>query len=136
MTAMDLLPTFAKLAGAELPTDRVIDGKDIWPVLSGTAKTPHEAFFYYRNNDLKAIRSGKWKFHLALPKFPGKGKTKSVGDPALFDLDAYIGEKKNVFNAHPEVVKRLRSYVETFGKELAQNSRPAAFVGAPEPLSK
>ena len=33
MTAMDLLPTFAKLAGAELPADRVIDGKDIWPVL-------------------------------------------------------------------------------------------------------
>jgi len=35
MTAMDLLPTFANLAGAEIPTDRVIDGRDIWPVLTG-----------------------------------------------------------------------------------------------------
>ncbi len=45
MTTMDLLPTFAKLAGAEIPHDRVIDGKDIGPTLTGQARTPHEAFF-------------------------------------------------------------------------------------------
>jgi arylsulfatase A len=32
---MDLLPTFANLAGAELPSDRIIDGRDIWPLMSG-----------------------------------------------------------------------------------------------------
>jgi arylsulfatase A len=63
MTTMDLLPTFAKLAGAEIPTDRVIDGKDIWPVLAGDAKTPHEAFYYHRRDDLAAVRSGDWKLH-------------------------------------------------------------------------
>ncbi len=59
MTAMDLLPTFAKLAGAEIPKDRVIDGKDIWPTLTGEAGTPHETFFYHRGNQLQAVRSGK-----------------------------------------------------------------------------
>jgi arylsulfatase A-like enzyme len=132
MTAMDLLPTFAKLAGAELPTDRVIDGKDIWPVLTGKAKSPHEAFFYYRDNDLRAVRSGKWKLHLALP--PGKGETGTTGS-ALFDLEADIGEKTNVLTDHPEVVERLRGYVKVFQEELTQNSRPAAFVENPKPLT-
>lgn len=135
MTAMDLLPTFAKLAGADLPADRVIDGKDIWPVITGQAKTPHEAFFYFRDNNLRAVRSGKWKLHLTTAKVTAKGIGKNPG-AALFDLDADIGEKKNVLTAHPEVAKRLRSYVEKFEKELAKNSRPAAFVDAPKPLSK
>ena len=58
MTTMDLLPTFAKLGGSEAPSDRVIDGKDIWQTLIGEAKTPHEAFFYYKSNSLAAVRSG------------------------------------------------------------------------------
>lgn len=63
---MDLLPTFAKLAGTEPPQDRVIDGKDIWPLLvcqEGT-KSPHEAFYYYQMDQLQAVKSGKWKLHL------------------------------------------------------------------------
>ena len=47
VTAMDLLPTVAKLAGAKFPIDRVIDGKDIWPVLSGKGRSPHKVFFYH-----------------------------------------------------------------------------------------
>ena len=133
MTAMDLLPTFAKLAGAELPADRVIDGKDIWPVLTGKEKSPHEAFFYYRDNELKAVRSGKWKLHLAVPQ--GRGE-KGAPTSALFDLEADIGEKTNVLADHPEVAERLRSYVKAFEEELAQNSRPAAFVDNPKPLAK
>lgn len=134
MTAMDLLPTFARIAGAKLPADRVIDGKDIWPVLTKEAKTPHEAFFYYRDNELRAVRSGKWKLHLTMAKVTAKGKGKETG-PALFDLEADIGEKKNVLTTHPEVARRLRSYTEAFEKELAQNSRPAAFVADPKPLA-
>jgi arylsulfatase A len=39
-------------------------GRDIWPVLSGDAKTPHEAFFYHKDNQLAAVRSGDWKLHV------------------------------------------------------------------------
>ena len=56
MSAMDLLPTFAKLAGAKIPTDRIIDGKDISAVLRGEAKTPHERFFYHGGNTLRAVK--------------------------------------------------------------------------------
>ncbi len=130
MTAMDLLPTFAKLAGADMPSDRVIDGKDIWPVLAGKEKSPHEAFFYHKNNTLEAVRSGKWKYHLSTKKSKRRAK------PALYDLEQDIGETTNVLKDHPEVAVRLLTYVEAFEKDLARNSRPAAFVDDPKPLSK
>jgi arylsulfatase A len=47
--------------------DRTIDGRDIWPLLSGQAgaKSPHEAVLLLRgNNGLEAVRSGPWKLHL------------------------------------------------------------------------
>ncbi len=125
MTAMDLLPTFAKLAGAAIPTDRVIDGKDIWPTLIGEARSPHEAFFYHRGNQLQAVRSGKWKLH-----------TNNGRPTQLYDLESDIGEKKNVIQSNPEVVQRLGRHLKAFAKDIADNSRPAAFVDHPKPLSK
>ena len=125
MTTMDLLPTFAKLAGATVPADRVIDGRDIWPTLKGDASTPHEAFFYHRGNSLNAVRSGKWKLH-----------TKNGKPNQLYDLENDIGEKENVIQSHPDVVKRLNQYLKVFANDIASNSRPAAFVENPQPLSK
>ncbi len=125
MTAMDLLPTFANLASAEIPKDRVIDGKDIWPTLCGEAGTPHEAFFYHRGNQLQAVRSGKWKLHT------------NKGSPAqLYDLESDIGEKNNVIKSNPEVVRRLNGHLKAFAEDIADNSRPAAFVDNPKPLAK
>ena len=70
-TIMDLLPTLAHLAGAKVPTDRVIDGKDIRPLITAQpgAKTPYEAFFYHTaQGQLAAVRSGKWKLHVKVPR--------------------------------------------------------------------
>ncbi|WPJ95951.1 sulfatase [Coraliomargarita algicola] len=138
MTAMDLLPTFAKLAGADVPIDRVIDGKDIWPVLAENHESPHEAFFYHSKNQLKAVRSGQWKLHLAFRVKEaglGKGKGKGTVAPALFNLDEDLGERKDVSKSHPEVVARLLELAEVFEQELAHNNRQAAFVDNPEPLT-
>ena len=116
--SMDLYPTFARLAGVEVPTDRVIDGKNIWPLMSGEpdAKTPHDAFFYYKGNNLGAVRSGKWKLHL-------KAKTE------LYDLEADIGESQNVADKHPDVVERLTKRATQFDAQLKNNTRPAGKVG-------
>lgn len=134
MTSMDLLPTFAKLADAKIPTDRVIDGKDIWPVLSGEpgARSPHDRFFYHRGNSLEAVRSGPWKLHLHAAA-RGKSKAASL---QLFNLDKDIGETTNVAGEHPDIVQRLLGYIEEFRADIAANSRPAAFVDNPVPLSK
>jgi arylsulfatase A-like enzyme len=123
---MDLLPTLAKLAGGSAPTDRIIDGKDIWPLMSGQAgaRTPHEAFFYYHRGNLQAVRSGKWKLHLPR-KQPARGQQAAREIPArLFDLASDIGEQANVADGHPEVVQRLTDLADACREDLGDGNRP------------
>lgn len=85
ITAMDLYPTLAKLAGAPLPKSK-IDGKDIWPLMSGQrgAKSPHEAFYYYGGEELQAVRSGKWKLHFPHPYLEVAAEPGRDGKPSNF----------------------------------------------------
>jgi arylsulfatase A-like enzyme len=119
---IDLLPTFAKLAEGEVPPDRVIDGKDIWPLMSGKpgAESPHKAYFYYRGNNLEAVRSGKWKL---------RGRKKIE----LYDLQADISETNNVAAEHPGIVKRLNYIMKEFDRELKANVRPPGKAAKKKP---
>jgi arylsulfatase A-like enzyme len=141
---MDLLPTVAKLAGTEAPGDRVIDGKDIRGLMFGRkgAKSPHEVFYYYQMDQLQAVRSGKWKMHLALkPKKKPWGKPIPESSVELYDLKADVGEKNNVAGEHPDVVKRLTALAEKARADLGDtgragaNQRPAGMVVTPVPLT-
>jgi len=140
---MDLLPTFAKLAGAAVPADRIIDGKDIWPLMAGkkNARSPHEAFYYYQMDQLQAVRSGKWKLHLPLkPKKKNWGKPIPEAPLQLFDLEADVAESQNLADRHPDVVKRLLALAEKARQDLGDtgragaNQRPAGWVTSPKPL--
>ncbi|ELK30206.1 Steryl-sulfatase [Myotis davidii] len=54
---MDIFPTVAKLAGSQLPEDRIIDGRDLMPLLQGeTQRSDHEFLFHYCNFYLNAVR--------------------------------------------------------------------------------
>ncbi|MEA3367125.1 MAG: sulfatase-like hydrolase/transferase, partial [Planctomycetota bacterium] len=132
-TIMDLLPTFAHLAGATVPTDRVIDGKDIWPLVSGApgAKSPYDAFFYYSaRGDLEAVRQGDWKCRKTKARKPRRKKgqpappTPPEPKPELYNLKDDIGEKVNLADKHPDVVKRLAALMAAFDAELMKTSRP------------
>jgi len=62
---IDILPTILKVAGVGVPADRVIDGMDIWPLLTDPdAESPHEALFAMLGTNLMTVRSGKWKLHV------------------------------------------------------------------------
>ena len=131
-SVMDILPTFAGLAGARLPTDRVIDGKDIGPLVSGRpgARTPHEAFFYYSAyGDLSAVRSGKWKLHIKIPAYGRAPAKEKEAVPALYDLSADVGEQTNVAADHPDVVERLTKMAAEFDAQLTKDARPVGQVG-------
>jgi arylsulfatase A len=110
MTAMDIFPTLAFLTGIDVPDERVIDGKNIWPLLSGKegAKTPHEKFFYHRQNELKAVRSGQWKLHRS-----------GNSGLELYDLENDISEKTNLAKDHPQIVDKLLDYMEEFDREMS-----------------
>ena len=92
----------------------------VWfcPLLSGASReSPHDAFYYFLANRLEAVRSGGWKLRLswATEGVFAKSKPKPATDPVmpargpeLYDLDADIGETRDVSTDHPDVVKRLR----------------------------
>ena len=130
VTMMDMLPTLAALAGAKAPTDRIIDGHDILPLLFGEpgARSPYDAFFYYYTDQLQAVRSGPWKLYLAGAKRDTKGAPKSSADPRLFHLINDPGEKDDQFARQPEVVKRLLAHAETIRADLGERNRPGTGV--------
>ncbi len=111
---IDMLPTFAKLAGAKVPADRVIDGRDITPLLTGKrgAKSPHEAYYYYKGNTLEAVRVGDWKLRKA-------GK-----EIELYNLAEDIGESRNLADSKPEMVTKFMEMIKQFDTELKANRRP------------
>ncbi len=121
-TALDILPTFARLAGAKVPTDRIIDGRDIWPLISCRpgAVTPRESFSYYKGDQLQAVRSGKWKLVL-----PHKNGTEDVR-LSLYDLKADIGERNDLSKEYPGIVKRLQALADQCREDLGD-----ALTGAP-----
>jgi arylsulfatase A len=129
---IDVLPTVARLAGTAPPDDRVIDGRDIWPILAGErrARSPHEALYVYNGGQLQALRSGRWK--LVFPHdyqtvvVPGRdGKFGSaVATPiglSLFDMETDVGETTNVAGAHPNVVAELLALGEQARTDLGDS---------------
>ena len=115
-TTMDILPTFAKLAGATVKTDRIIDGKDMLPLLEGKpgAKSSYDAFYYYFGDKLQAVRSGPWKLKLKTQLgqedvyTPYEMGAAPIPE-ALYNLDVDPGEQRSVLKNHPDIVERLHA---------------------------
>ena len=128
----DILPTFAALAGAEVPSDRKIDGINIWPQMAGDTGPAHETFYYYRGLLLKAVRHGDWKLELPPAKKP-KAK------PKLYNLKDDIGETTDVAVANPKIVEELQALVESMNDDLGIGGegpgvRPLGKVEDAQPL--
>jgi arylsulfatase A-like enzyme len=126
-TTLDVLPTFAKLAGAPVPADRVIDGKDVRPLILGPpdATSPHTAFFYYFMGQLQAVRSRQWKLYLPLEhKRDSPFRTVGSTPARLFDLKADLSETNDLARERPDVVERLTRCAEQAREDLGDEGRP------------
>jgi arylsulfatase len=129
LTTMDLLPTFAALAGAKLPSTLRLDGLDASDFLLGkSSRSPRSEFLYYTGCRLTAIRVARWKLVLPRPANPpGTGwwgrMIEEIREPQLFDLVADPAEMTNVAGQHPEVVARLSGRLEAARDELGDIDR-------------
>ena len=134
-STLDILPTFAALAGAQAPKDRVIDGEDIRHLFHGdfSKANPEKAFYYYFRIHLQAVRQGKWKLHLAreaeITGMPSRNRHIAPADriifdePFLVDLEEDLGETTNVADQHPEVVEKLLMLAESMREDLGDYDR-------------
>ncbi|MBL9190451.1 MAG: sulfatase [Opitutaceae bacterium] len=124
LSTMDLLPTFAALAGARLPAALRLDGRDATDFLLGkSSRSPREDYLYYTGCRLMGIRVGPWKLVLPRPANPpGTGwwgrMIEAIEAPQLFDLTADPGETTNRAGEHPAVVARLMQRIEAARADL------------------
>jgi len=122
---LDLLPTFARLAGANLPSDRPIDGVDLSPTLKKGGASPRRELFYYGAR-LVAVRQGPYKLHLAGRQQPQPTAGAASG-AELYNLDVDPSEKFDLAKQMPDVVARLQ--------KLAADHE-ASFTPAPSQLGR
>lgn len=149
--AMDWYPTFATFAGAKVPKGRVIDGRDITPLLQGRCSTVPTATTGLSLNAAVPLRRpwnppGEWKgvvsqeeyhqaffYHGSLGSLAavrwGHWKLQLNPDFRLFDLEEDSGETKRVRN--PAMVKKLRGMAILFQEEMRTGARPAGELPRP-----
>jgi arylsulfatase A-like enzyme len=124
---LDLLPTFCNLAGTKLPNDRVFDGYDISPILLGKGKGQRDVVFYYRGEQVYAIRKGNFKAHfitqlcnpsdktslfITIPELEIKKTPTILETPLLFNLMTDPSEKYNIASEHPEIISEMQQIPE------------------------
>jgi len=117
-STLDLLATCAALTGAALPTDRKLDSYDLSPVLRGQGTSPRTNMFFWTNAELHAVRSGPWKLHVKQREPVNYGKQVELQSPELYNLEVDIGEKFDVAQQHPEIVKRLLALCEAHQADI------------------
>ncbi len=110
-TTMDLFGTALDMAGVQPPTDRVIDGVSLLPVLLGKADAVRDEVFYYRTGDLWAVRKGPWKAHFITRSAYGADPQVVHDTPELYNLQNDPSEKYNVADEHPEVIAEIQAVV-------------------------
>ncbi len=109
---MDLYTTIIKLAGAEAPSDRVVDGLDLTPALFGTGRSPRKTMFYYRGTELFAVRKGPYKAHFFTQSGYRGDKPVKHDPPVLYHLEHDPSEKYDIAKDHPDVIADILREVE------------------------
>jgi len=107
-STLDVLPTLADLAGADLPADRIFDGTSLVPLLTQTGPSQRDTMVFYRGTQLRAIRKGPWKMHLYTKTEYVRDKLEKHDPPLLFHLEHDPGEQYNVSDKHPEIIRELQ----------------------------
>ena len=107
--SLDIMPTICALVGIDLPADRVYDGNNMLPAVSGELKESlHNELIWDGNQNKWSIRQGDWK--LVSPK---KGVTE------LYNLSEDIGEKNNLALQHTDKTAALKNIYDNWRTEMA-----------------
>jgi arylsulfatase A len=110
---LDLFPTSLALAGAALPADRVLDGSDMAPILFGSGKSNRQTVFFYRDEQVYAVRKGAYKAHLVTqPGYGSEPPMRQHDPPLLYNLAEDPSERFDLSAQQPGIVADLKSEVD------------------------
>jgi arylsulfatase A-like enzyme len=118
----DIFPTVCAAAGVPVPEGAALDGRNVLPMVTEKAKSPHEAIFWGSDGQL-AVRRGKWKLVIngMIADGTPEGRKKFTGADELFlsDLETDPGESKNLRSQHPALADELAAMVRKWADEVS-----------------
>lgn len=118
-STMDIFTTFSKMAGVPIPDDRIMDGVDLGPVLTGNGTGQRKSILYYRGTKLYAARLGDYKAHFITQGAYGMhGKKEVHSPPLLYNLNHDPSEQYNVAEYHPEIIRQINELVKEHQSDL------------------
>ncbi len=126
VSTLDILPTVFALAGADLPKDRSIDGRDISPYLmphTHKANVPAFEFYYsWKDNMPSALRIGPWKMHIRIASQTGNnyGFQASRDTPILFQVEQDLGERIDRAGEQPKRVEEMLEKLTAFESQVQE----------------
>ncbi|UCH63468.1 MAG: sulfatase [Fidelibacterota bacterium] len=132
VTSIDFFPTICEAAGVDLPSDRVIDGRSMVPLLSQTGTLEREAIYWHfphyrdRIGPYSIVRADEWKLikryeaRKAVGRYEGKAFE-------LFNIKDDLSERHDLSGQLPKKVreldKMLTSWLKATGAKLPKKNR-------------
>jgi arylsulfatase len=102
---MDFFPTFARLIGSKIPTDRPIDGVDQTDLLFGKSETGNrDSLLTFIGGDLVAARWKQWRIYFTDVHPTGIGPQR---EPGMFSASAPMAGYPKVYNIEMDPQKDL-----------------------------
>ncbi len=136
MHAVDWYPTLVKLGGGSLEQKLPLDGRDVWPMLTEGAKSPHDAILSVQTPTRAAVRMGDWKLLMnasedagdSVPEGQAKARAGGKAMPAgvaLYNVVADLGEKTDLAAQEPGRVTAMQAKL----RELLRDAVPEGHLG-------
>jgi arylsulfatase A-like enzyme len=144
MHVIDWYPTLVTLAGGSLEQKTPIDGRDVWPMLTQGAPSPHDAILSVQSPTRAAVRMGDWKLLMnasskdseeadaaktkkKTDKTKGKAKKPAAKGPTfeLYNLATDTGEKTNFAGQEKDRLVTMRARLD----ELLKDAVPEGHLG-------
>ena len=122
--SIDLLPTFLGIAGIATPEDRTIDGGDITPMLTGTAREPLDRDLYFVDGgEFVGVRTPDNLKYLSQHRSENTAYRFARHGPFLFDLRLDASESYDLSARMPEEAARLADMVHEMNRANDANPR-------------
>ena len=118
----DIFPLCLEVARVQPPQDRIIDGRNILPMLQGEAPSPHETLYFFKGRNLLGVRHHSWKYLRRHMTDNGGYITLSQG-PFLFNLQTDPNESYSLLESEPNIARNLAGLLDEFDTDIRENIR-------------
>jgi len=104
-STLDLFSTVCNLTGAAIPTDRTLDSMDLRPALFNSGSSPRQIMFFYRGEQIYAVRRGPFKAHfITQPAYEVDPERTYHDPPLLYNLNHDPSEQYDIAGEHPDII--------------------------------